>query len=78
MRVALIDASATQILCEPAFAEHRDLAHTALSPNDVARVVVGWAPESRSWHLGLLLAAQPDSDYKPRWCGLASWPSGEP
>lgn len=78
VRVALLDASATQILCEPVFAKNRDLAHTALSPSDVARVVVGWAPESRSWHLGLLLAAQPDSDYKPRWCGLASWPSGEP
>ena len=65
-RVALIDANANQILCEPTFAHHRDLAHTALSPSDVARVVVGWAPESRSWHLGLLLAAQPDTPLQAR------------
>jgi hypothetical protein len=42
----------------------------------VARVVVGWATESQNWHLGLLLAAQPDTGFKMRWCGLASWPSG--
>jgi hypothetical protein len=49
-----------------------------LLPSDIARVVVGWAPESQNWHLGLFLAAQPESGYKTRWCGLVSWPSGIP
>jgi hypothetical protein len=48
-----------------------------LAPADIARVIVGWAPESRNWHLGLMLAAQPGTDFKLRWCGLASWPSGQ-
>lgn len=76
-RVALLDAGAEQIICAPAFAQARNLPHTALAPADIARVVVGWAPETRSWHLGLLLAAQPESDYKPRWCSLASWPRSD-
>jgi hypothetical protein len=42
----------------------------------VARVVLGWAPESRNWHLGLMLAARPETNFHTRWCGLASWPSG--
>lgn len=77
-RTSLVDADATHILCAPAFAQARKLPHAALSPDDIARVVVGWAPEHHRWHLGLLLAAQPDTDYKTRWCGLASWPSGAP
>ncbi len=76
-RVALLDARAEQIVCAPAFAQARRLPHTALAPVDIARVVVGWAPETRSWHLGLLLAAQPETDYKPRWCPLASWPRSD-
>ena len=33
VRIALLDADATQILCEPSFAEVRQLSHTALSPS---------------------------------------------
>lgn len=47
-----------------------------LAPADIMRVVVGWAPETQNWHLGLLVAAPPGSGEKMRWCGLASWPSG--
>jgi len=47
-----------------------------LAPADIKRVVVGWAPETQNWHLGLLLAAPPGSGEKMRWCGLANWPSG--
>ncbi len=75
-QIALLDARREQIDCAPAFAKARQLPHTVLDPANIARVIVGWAPESRNWHLGLLLAAQPESDYKPRWCGLASWPAG--
>jgi hypothetical protein len=74
----LVDARAGQITCSPAFARSRQLpAGGQLAPADVARVVVGWAPESQNWHLGLLLAAQPETGFKMRWCGLASWPRGD-
>ena len=65
---------ATDRLCASLAAARRQRGR--LVPADIARVVVGWAPESRNWHLGLLLAARPDSGYRMRWCGLASWPSG--
>ena len=76
-RVALLEATAQSIACALAFAQARQLAAPQLTPADVARVVVGWAPESRNWHLGLLLAARPENTYRMRWCGLASWPSGD-
>jgi hypothetical protein len=76
--VALLEARQDRIVCSPAFARARQLPGDGqLTPADVARVVVGWAPESQSWHLGMLLAARPDTNFKMQWCGLASWPSGQ-
>ena len=73
----LVEARQEGVFCIPAFAQARQLpANGQLMPADIARVVVGWAAESHNWHLGLLLAAHPNSDFKMRWCGLASWPSG--
>ncbi len=74
--IALVEALPTVIMCLPAFAQARHLPGDHLVPADIARVVVGWAPESRNWHLGVLLAAKPESGFKQQWCGLASWPSG--
>ncbi len=74
--VALIEAHPLSLTCAPAFARARQLFASQLTPADVARVVVGWAPENRNWHLGLLLAARPETNYQSRWCGLATWPSG--
>lgn len=74
--IALVEAHDDAVTCASAFARARHLPGALLIPADIARVVVGWAPESRNWHLGLLLAAQPDTGYQMRWCGLASWPSG--
>jgi hypothetical protein len=75
---ALFEASQDQIRCLPAFARARQIPRGgSLIPADIARVVLGWAPESHNWHLGLMLAARPETDYQARWCGLASWPSGE-
>lgn len=76
-RVALMEATEQAIICAPAFAQARRLPALRLTAADIARVVVGWAPESRNWHLGLLLAARPENGYRMRWCGLASWPSGD-
>jgi hypothetical protein len=76
--IALLEVQPGEIRCAPSFAHARQLPNDGqLAPADVARVVVGWAPESQNWHLGLMLAAQPDTAFRSRWCGLASWPSGQ-
>ena len=75
--IALFEARLDRITCLPAFARARKLpGNGQLRAADIARVVVGWAPESRNWHLGVMLAAKPERDFKQQWCGLASWPSG--
>lgn len=75
--VTLVEAYERQIRCAPEFAQDRHLPEAgALQPEDIARVIIGWAPESQSWHLGLLLAPGPEPGSKLRWCGLATWPSG--
>ena len=75
---ALLEAVPDAIRCTPTFAQARQLPNDGqLTPADVARVVVGWAPEVQSWHLGLMLAALPSTNFQTRWCGLASWPSGQ-
>ena len=68
---ALVVADEGGLTCATAFAQSRHFPTDRLVPADVARVVVGWAPESHNWHLGLLLAGD-----APRWCSLANWPSG--
>lgn len=73
----LLDARPDKITCARSFALARNLPlNGRLTPADVAQVVVGWAAESRTWNLGLLLAAKPESGFKSTWCGLASWPTG--
>ena len=75
--VALCAGDSGGLTCSPGFTRARQIPGDGrLDPADVARVVVGWAPESENWHLGLLLAAHLDSGARMRWCGLASWPSG--
>lgn len=73
---ALLDARPDGIVCSPLFARARRLSDDGrLDLARIARVVVGWAPESRNWHLGLMLYPAADGD-RLRWCGLAHWPSG--
>lgn len=73
---ALLDARPDGITCSPLFARARRLSDDGrLALDRVARVVVGWAPESRNWHLGLMLYPPSEED-RLRWCGLAHWPSG--
>jgi hypothetical protein len=75
--IALFEAQLEHITCLPAFAKARKLPNSGqLVPADIARVVVGWAPESKNWHLGILLAAKPENNFQQHWCSLASWPSG--
>ncbi len=75
--IALCAGDPEGLTCSPGFSRARQIPGDGrLVPADVARVVVGWAPESANWHLGLLLSAHLDSSTRLRWCGLASWPSG--
>ncbi|MEW6579521.1 MAG: hypothetical protein AB1435_10035 [Chloroflexota bacterium] len=75
---ALVEARPGGLTYAPAFARARPLPPQGwLAPSGVARVVVGWAPEYQSWHLGLLLAESAEDAGELRWCGLASWPQGE-
>lgn len=75
--VALFEVNNGGIICSPGFSRARQIpGEGKLIPADIAQVVVGWAPESRNWRLGLLLAAKPETGYKMKWCALASWPSG--
>ena len=72
----LLDAQPGGIICSPLFARARRLSEDGrLELTRVARVVVGWAPESRNWHLGLMLYPEKEGG-RLRWCGLAHWPSG--
>ena len=74
----LLEARPDGLSYAPAFARARQLPPGGwLAPAAVARVVVGWAPEYQSWHLGLLLNEADNAAAEPRWCGLASWPQGE-
>jgi hypothetical protein len=74
----LLEARPEGLSYAPAFARARQLPPGGwLAPAAVARVVVGWAPEYQSWHLGLLLDEADGAAGEPRWCGLASWPPGE-
>lgn len=75
---ALVEVRPDGLTYAPAFARARQLPPQGwLAPSGVARVVVGWAPEYQSWHLGLLLAESAQDAGGLRWCGLASWPQGE-
>lgn len=72
----LVEVQGSTIRYTPGFGQARRLpTDGALPAQAVARVIVGWAPESQSWHLGLLLAPKPETGGKPRWCGLATWPN---
>lgn len=72
----LLEARPEAIYCSPLFARARRISGNGrLELARVARVVVGWAPESRNWHLGLMLFPDGEGD-RLRWCGLAHWPSG--
>lgn len=73
----LLEARPGAIVCSPTFARARRLPEDGyVDPATVARVVVGWAPESRNWHLGLMLQPALGDPDRLRWCGLAHWPSG--
>ncbi|MCL4237111.1 MAG: hypothetical protein KJ047_02585 [Anaerolineae bacterium] len=77
MSPMLVEAHPDGLAYAPEFARARHLPPGGwLAPSGVVRVVVGWAPELQSWHLGLLLDGPAEAAGELRWCGLASWPQG--
>lgn len=56
------------------FGSRRQLPADGILPNaSVQRVVLGWAEEDTSWHLGLVLRGELVATRGSRWCGLAHW-----
>ncbi|MCC6804741.1 MAG: hypothetical protein IT319_17795 [Anaerolineae bacterium] len=56
------------------FGSRRQLPANGMLPNEsVQRVVLGWAEEDTSWHLGLVLRGELVTTRGSRWCGLAHW-----
>ena len=76
----LITATPEGLITHPYFAEVRTLPSATLAPAQVARVVLGWAPETSAWRLGLLLidsnATKMDT-LSMQWCELAVWADPE-
>jgi hypothetical protein len=71
---AIISISAEGLSYKPIFATARRLPPEGfLAANQVAMVVVGWAVEDLSWHLGILLSPEMAQSRGGRWCGLARW-----
>jgi hypothetical protein len=73
----LVEASPEGLIVHPVFVQARQLPGATLSPTQVMRVVLGWAPESRAWRLGVLLLSPNMTKVdtaQMQWCELAEWP----
>lgn len=70
----IVQAKPNGLTYQLAFATARRLdpgGHLATA--DISTVVVGWAEEDTSWHLGLLLTPEISRSRGGRWCGVARW-----
>jgi hypothetical protein len=69
----IVAASPDGLTYQAAFASARRLPNGQLPSKDIAMVVVGWAVEDSSWHLGVLVSPEIAQTRGGRWCGLARW-----
>lgn len=70
----LVHARTGALEFAPVFASTRRLPEKSeLEAESVAMVVVGFAAEDASWHLGLLLQPELAQARGGRWCALAHW-----
>lgn len=75
---ALVEASPDGLSYGGAFAAARRLSPDGrLTADAITMVVVGWAVEDSSWHLGVLLSPELAQSRGGRWCGLARWDNSE-
>lgn len=75
--VPLVDASPEGMITHPVFRAARALSSATISPAQVGRIILGWAPENNAWRLGILLidgAAGIQDTVSMQWCELAAWP----
>src|SRR3954467_12171725 len=69
----IVAATPDGLSYQAAFASARRLPDGHLPVLDIAMVVVGWAVEDSSWHLGVLVSPELAQTRGGRWCGLARW-----
>lgn len=72
----LVEATPEGLITHPVFMTARALPGASVSPAQIMRVVLGWAPENQAWRLGILLLDGAASKYdttQMRWCELAEW-----
>src|SRR5262249_15706635 len=74
----IVEASPDGLTYRPAFGTARRLSPDGRLPAEqIAMVVVGWAVEDSSWHLGLMVAPELAQSRGGRWCGLARWENAD-
>jgi hypothetical protein len=72
--IPVVEAGHGGLSYEPVFASARRLSSGGYLPvSDITMVVVGWAAEDSSWHLGLIVSPIIAQARGGRWCGLARW-----
>ncbi len=70
----IVQARQEGIAYRPAFATARHLPPDGhLAGDHITMVVVGWAVEDSSWHLGIMVTPEIAQSRGGRWCGLARW-----
>ncbi len=74
----IVDAHDDGLSYRPSFASARRLSPEGhLSADKITMVVVGWAVEDSSWHLGIMVSPDLAQTRGGRWCGLARWMNNE-
>lgn len=75
----LVEVTPNGLVTHPVFRTARSLPSATITPGQIMRVMLGWAPESRAWRLGLLLIDGGMTKFdttQMQWCELAAWPEG--
>jgi hypothetical protein len=71
---AIVEAGPEGLTYQQIFSTARRLSPDGHLPVDaISMIVLGWATEDSSWHLGLLLSQEIAQTRGGRWCGLARW-----
>src|SRR5450631_608782 len=71
--IPAVAANAIGLAYSLAFAQARQLSGPLLPAESIESVVVGWAREDTSWHLGVMIVPDAAMERGGRWCGLARW-----
>jgi hypothetical protein len=75
----LVEADAAHLKFHDAFLQAHNLPASEIDAEQVARVVLGWTPESKNWHLGLFLNNNPSTNGSElMWCELATFFTSTP